>query len=503
MLVSIRAGHDTDPAVISTGDGALRGSLNGSTRQFRGVPYAAPPVGDRRWERPSPPEKWDKVRDATKAGRRCIQPDDDNERDPRSSEDCLYLDVTAPRSVPVPVPVMVWFHGGAFSSGAGSDYDPRRLVNQGRVVVVTVNSRLGVLGYFGGRGLQDSGTYGLADQQASLSWVKTNSAAFGGDPDRVTIFGNSSGGANVCAHMASPASQGLYSRAIIQSGSCLQEWREGVMYPDAEPLSYWTSRQQIAKSGRTAASALGCDTAQPLACLRRVPASKLLSINGHFLAMAYGTPLLPHDPRQLLREGKLHQVPVLQGNTRDEHRLFARFFDIVPTSGAGTYRSLLTKVFPNREAQLQRLYPRPTGRYSTERAWAAIGTDSSWVCPTLRATRQLSNHASVYSYEFADPHPPADPAFPSGFPTGAPHGSEVPYLFDLEPRPHQTRNQRALSDRIIKYWTTFAAYGSPTKANGWPKADSSKPKTLQLRPAGDRVIRADRTHHCWFWLGPT
>ncbi|MGO3325116.1 carboxylesterase family protein [Gordonia sp. (in: high G+C Gram-positive bacteria)] len=121
VLFTIRSGQRTDPAVISTEDGELRGSPDSGTRRFRGIPYAAPPVGDRRWQRPSPPKSWDKISDATTSGRRCIQPDESNQRDPRSSEDCLYLDVTAPRSESGVVPVMVWFHGGAFSSGSGSE----------------------------------------------------------------------------------------------------------------------------------------------------------------------------------------------------------------------------------------------------------------------------------------------------------------------------------------------------------------------------------------------
>jgi len=270
------------------------------------------------------------------------------------------------------LPVMVWFHGGAFSSGDGGQYDPRRLVTVGKVAVVTVNSRLGVFGYFGHPGLADSGTYGLADQQAALRWVRANAAAFGGDPRRVTVFGNSSGGANVCAHLASPASAGLFHRAIIQSGSCRQHWPANVMVPGSEPLSYWTPVVSVQRAGSVAAARLGCAGRDQLECLRATRPDRLVAVTGNFLTMAYGTPLIPQDPREMVRRGQFNRVPVVLGNTRDEHRFFGRLFDIDESQGAAQYQQLLRASFPEHAAEIAERYPLRAGPHAVELAWAAV-----------------------------------------------------------------------------------------------------------------------------------
>jgi para-nitrobenzyl esterase len=494
---------EADPAVVVTGNGEVRGVVDEEVRRFDGIPYAAPPVGDLRWELPEPPADWSGVRDATEPGAPCVQPDmTTGARLEGSSEDCLYLNVTVPRSADGPVPVMVWFHGGAFSSGAGADYDPRRLAVEGEVAVVTVNSRLGVLGYFGHPGLADSGTYGLADQQAALRWIEENAAAFGGDPERVTLFGNSSGGANICGHLASPESKGLFDGAIIQSGSCRQHWPADLMFPGGGPLSYWSDLGTAADAGSEAASALGCEGDDPIGCLREQSPDDLLALNGSFLTMAYGTPLLPEDPVEAIAAGRFNQVPVLQGNTREEHRYFARIFEIDPNAGADAYRALLEQAFPGQSEAIMEEYPIADSEYGAELAFAAVGTDSAWICPTLQVTEELSARVPTYSYEFADPDAPVDEAFfPSGFPHGSPHGSEVPYLLDLGFEPEWTQAQRELSDRMIEYWTAFATTGSPAPPEAWPASTEADPVTLQLSPEGDRPIDTANDHRCGFWSG--
>jgi para-nitrobenzyl esterase len=395
---------------------------------------------------------------------------------------------------------MVWFHGGAFSSGAGRSRRPRRLAVEGEVAVVTVNSRLGVLGYFGHPGLPDSGTYGLADQQAALRWIEENAAAFGGDPVRVTLFGNSSGGANICGHLASPESKGLFAGAIIQSGSCRQHWPADLMFPGGGPLSYWSDLDTAAEAGSEAATALGCEGDDPIGCLRARSPDDLLALNGSFLTMTYGTPLLPEDPVEAIAAGRFNQVPVLQGNTREEHRYFARIFEIDPNAGADTYRDLLEQAFPGRSEAIMDEYPIAESEYGAELAFAAVGTDSAWICPTLQVTEELSVRVPTYSYEFADPDAPVDEAFfPSGFPHGSPHGSEVPYLLDLGFEPEWTQAQRELSDRMIEYWTAFATTGSPAPPEAWPAFSEADQVTLQLSPEGDRPIDTATDHRCGFW----
>lgn len=498
---------EADPAVVTTGNGEVRGVVDEEVRQFDGIPYAAPPVGDLRWELPQPPADWSGVRDATEPGAPCVQPDiTTGERLEGSSEDCLYLNVTVPRSADGPVPVMLWFHGGAFSSGAGADYDTHRLAVQGDVAVVTVNSRLGVIGYFGHPSLADSGTYGLADQQAALRWIDENAAAFGGDPGRVTLFGNSSGGANVCGHLASPESAGLFDQAIIQSGSCRQHWPADLMFPGGEALSYWSDLDAAAEAGTQAATALGCEGDDPIGCLRRQAPEDLLALNGRFLTMTYGTPLLPEDPVEAIAAGRFNEVPVLQGNTRDEHRYFARIFEIDPNAGTDMYRDLLEQVFPGRAEAIMDEYPMGTAeseQYHAELAFAAVGTDSAWICPTLQATEELSARTPTYSYEFADPEAPVDETFfPAGFPAGSPHGSEVAYLLDLGFQPEWSQAQRELSNRMIDYWATFATTGRPAPPDSWPAFTETGPTTLQLRPEGDQPIRTANDHHCGFWSEP-
>ncbi|MEU3711037.1 carboxylesterase/lipase family protein [Streptomyces catenulae] len=533
--------------VVRTDRGVVRGAVVGGVRVFQGIPYARPPVGALRWREPRPVVAWRGVRDATRPGDRCAQLGADGRLVSRSSEDCLYLNVTAPRGggavgrsggrlragageYGFRRPVVVFLHGGAFSSGAGSDYGARRLAVEGGVVVVTVNSRLGVFGYFGHRGLVGSGTFGLVDQQAALRWVRDNAVAFGGDPRRVTLAGQSSGGAGVCGQLVSPAARGLFQRAVVQSGSCAQNWPGGVMTPGGEPLSYWAPRSVVDARGRQAAVRLGCGAGRRggvrgdravVACLRRVTdLPRLLGENGGFLRLAFRTPALPLDPMTALRRGRFNRVPVLQGNTRDEHRVFAALFDdgrITP----GRYRALLGAVFgPQLADRVRRVYPvgayvgearRSRFRWPATLAWAAVGTDRGWVCPTLAADRLLARQVSVYSYEFADLKAPDMTGIPApGFPSGAGHGSELPYLFDLGGSWHRLdASQRRLAGRMVGYWARFARTGDPNGPGlpGWEPFTGSAAHggTLSLGPGapggrgGIAPVDAAAEHHCGFW----
>jgi len=376
----------------------------------------------------------------------------------------------------------------------------RALAARRGVVVVTLQYRVGPFGWLDlsalGGDYSQSMNNGLLDQMAALRWVRANAAAFGGDPRRVTVFGNSSGGANVCAHLVSPASAGLFHRAIIQSGSCRQHWPANVMVPGSAPLSYWAPAGSVRRAGIEAAAQLGCAGRDQLRCLRTIGPDRLMTVAGRFLTMAYGTPLIPDDPREMVRKGRLNRVPVILGNTRDEHRFFARLFDIDESQGASQYRRLLRASFPGHAAEIAERYPLRAGAHAAELAWAAVGTDSSWTCPTLESATDLARHVPTFTYEFADRHPPADPLFPPGFPTGAPHGAEVAYLFDLGPL---SDAQQRLSDRMITYWSAFAREGRPAAPSVWPPTNSGKVTALQLRPEGDRPIDPGREHQCDFW----
>ena len=229
MLASCGRGATPSPAanatLVQTASGAVRGAFADDHLLFAGIPYAAPPVGPLRWRAPQPPARWQGVRDASKFGARCTQ---DTTNDPdfgRSvSEDCLTLNVWTPNpSAGRAVPVMVWIHGGGFVNGSGDIYDSRWMVAQGDIIVVTLNYRLGALGFLAHPALganDDVGNYGFADQQAALRWVRDNIANFGGDPNKVTIAGESAGAMSVCDDLVAPGSAGLFRAAILQSGPC-------------------------------------------------------------------------------------------------------------------------------------------------------------------------------------------------------------------------------------------------------------------------------------------
>ncbi|MEV8508468.1 carboxylesterase family protein [Actinoplanes sp. NPDC051475] len=484
-------------AVVRTDAGPIRGTVTAGHRSFQGVPYASAPTGDLRWRAPRPVRPWHAVRDATEPGQACAQ----NSPDGRQSgaEDCLYLDVTTPRRRRGPVPVLVWLHGGSFQSGAGSMYDPRRLAERGGTMVVTVNYRLGVFGFFGLPGLPGSGTFGLQDQQAALRWVRRNAAAFGGDPGRVTLAGQSAGGLSVCAHLTSPSAAGLFDRAIIQSGSCLTDWPAGLFFPGIPAGSPWSAVGEVATEGARLAGepAIGCPArAGRVACLRATAPEKLLDATRGtglhaFLTPAYGTALLPELPARALRGAAFHRVPVLSGSTRDEHRGLIGALDAYAPVTAGDYRAALTAAFGDDAQRVERAYPaRVFG--SPGLAWAAAATDRIWACPTAAGNRLLARHTPAFAYEFGERHGPAPG---STYPWGAYHGSELPFLFDVgwltgEP-------QQDLADRMVAVWARFAATGDP----GWPRVRPAAPVPyVRVLASGDGgPVDVEARHRCGFW----
>ena len=516
-LVGLAVGGTAIPAsaasntVISTDHGQVRGVATADSVVYNGIPYARAPVGALRWQLPRPAQAWSGVRDASRPGPACTQGAADGSGQlPGSSEDCLYLNVTTPIGrAEGSRPVVVWFHGGGFSSGAGSDYTPTRMAQVGDVDVVTVNSRLGVFGFFGQPGLPGSGDFGLADQQAALRWVRANAAAFGGDPGNVTIAGESSGGGSVCAQLLSPGSTGLFQRAIIQSGSCLESWPRNMLSPDTAPSTFWESARTVENNGAAAATTLGCTSGDVLGCLRRIPAAQLLSLNGTFHFPAFGTPTLPLDPQVALRIGAWHRVPVLQGNTQDEQRFFTPPFETDGPITEAQYQQLLAGGFdPPEAAKVAAEYP-SSAYGSPELAWAAVGTDRAFVCTSLTADRQLARHVPTFSYEFADRTAPSLPAyFPPWFPSGAYHGSELVYLFDIAPETFADLSpaQQQLATAMVTYWTSFARTGNPNTPGlpSWPafhQAGTPSAQAFATGVGGIRPVDLGAEHHCDFWAG--
>ncbi|WP_219462586.1 carboxylesterase/lipase family protein [Nonomuraea rhizosphaerae] len=484
------------PEGIRLDSGLVKGVHDGDVHRYRGIPYARPPVGNLRWRPPQPVAHWSGTRDAARSGPACPQAGS-SPAESSDKEDCLYLDVTVPDKGGASKPVMVWLHGGGFTAGAGSAYDPRRLAVTGDVIVVTVEFRLGTLGYAALPGMPGGGSFGRLDQQAALRWVKRNAKAFGGDPGNVTLFGESGGGVAVCGQLASPSGAGLFDKAIMQSGACGTTLLPGAAAPGSPASPFWRSRQEAYQATMKAAKALGCPGDQPLDCLRRQPVSKLLGQTGLFTA-AVG------DPVRDLEAGRFHRVPVLSGHTKEEALLFASVANLLgkPVTD-DNLDDLLVQGFGGKAAAVRRAYPRE-GYPSAAENWAAAYTDAIFACPHVRADTALARHTKVYGYEFADETaPPFIPSLP-GFRTGAGHASELAYLFDVKDKPISlegkhvplTATQRAVADGMVKAWTTFARTGSPGK--GWPEWDG-RVRVITSEPGSGAVERAAVSHKCDFW----
>jgi para-nitrobenzyl esterase len=481
--------------VIETATGLVRGEATTEGRQFLGVPYAADPVGKLRWRPPQPHPTWDGKRDATKFGNRCMQEADPK---PATTEDCLNLNIYTPARAKR-LPVMVWIHGGGNTRGAGAEYVADRFASVSDTIVVTINYRLGALGFLTLPGVQTN--YGLLDQQAALRWVQSNIARFGGDPDAVTIAGESSGGRSVCTQLASPAARGLFRGAISQSASyndC-----EAIPVKDAE-----TTSQDFAKE-------LGCKDAGSKAvldCLRtKKPKEILKAQSPHGWGPIAGDRVLPRQPAETFAAGKQAKVPVLSGTTRHEGRFF-NYFDF-----DGKDETLTKKQYPQALSDwfgediaddLLAHYPLADHPTPTH-AHAAARGDRDYSCPTARVNRQLAQGAPVYQYEFADETgPPAEylSSQDTDFDFGATHTNDLQYLFKHNGREALfNAEERRLSRQMIQYWSSFVARGVP-QAKGLPdmadqRTQPKKVMVLQTASAdGPRLTRDFAAqHHCKLW----
>jgi para-nitrobenzyl esterase len=493
------------PVIAFTNKGLVKGVATHHMKKFLGIPYAAPPVGGLRWKAPQPAARWHGVRDATQFADHCPQP-----ASPfglaSTTEDCLYLNVYAPnhkgflRDLFVKHPVMVWIHGGALFLGESDDYDPTKLVTREDVVVVTINYRLGLLGFLAHPSLSaetdynGSGDYGWMDQQAALKWVRRNIRFFGGDPNRVTIFGESAGGLSVHAQLASPGAAGKFHRAIIESGA----YAIGT-----------TSLTNAETNGMAIATALGCPD-QIAECLRSVPVETLLANQGSggFTGNVDGK-VLTQPIRDALASGQFNQVPVMEGTNHDEWRLFvaldqdlvgnpvtpANYVDSIEGIGipAGTAAFLAANVYP------LAAYPNPGV------ALGALGTDLIFSCNGRASVRLLSQYVPTYAYEFNDQDAPQLFLPPVSFDYGAYHAAEIQYVLGVRPvvpAPALTPDQIALSDDMIRYWGHFARRANPNSFHAplWQQYDPATDTVQSLVPptSGPKTdFAAD--HKCSFW----
>ncbi|RRS04108.1 carboxylesterase family protein [Aquabacterium soli] len=510
LMTSAQATRFTPaPPKVQISQGELSGKLADGVRAYLGVPYAAPPVGELRWQSPQPPADWSGTRDGRAFRDRCAQPL--SFLSPKSvNEDCLYLNVHVPDDIGgEKLPVMVWIHGGAFLSGAAADYDMVQLARKARAVVVSINYRLGAFGFFRAPELaaqHQSSNLGLQDQQAALRWVQSQIGQFGGDASRVTLFGHSAGGASVCLHTVSPQSQGLFQRAIMQSGTC------GL-------LTSTPPEAMAAQSARLGVQ-LGCPNGPgQLACLRDKPAAEVLKAsvpNGNevkdvevrWAPVRDGVTLL-EDPGQQVRQGRFHRVPMMIGTTRDEGDLFVgteyhlAAFRTIRQADVEFYIGQIAGSDTSRAAQLRSTYA-AQAYGSLDRAFSALLTDYFFSCDSLQETQAFSRQVPTYTYEFSETGLPflfQDPLMR----LGSLHGAELIFLFQSSkqtwPMLFWNKAQKQLSDQLIGYWGRFAATGNPNGPHlpSWPAFSSQRDSILNIRSSGNSVLGTAefrQSHQC-------
>ncbi|WP_412540867.1 carboxylesterase family protein [Longispora sp. K20-0274] len=479
---------------VRTRSGPVRGTVTPTTRTFQNIPYAAPPTGDARYLPPRPAAPWRETRDATRPGPACAQPAGLPVGRPSTEEDCLVLNVTTPNTNRRDLPVIVWVHGGGLVYGVGDVYDSERLARQGQAIVVTVNYRLGVFGFLAHPAFgPDAGNLGLADQQAALRWVRDNARSFGGDPGNVTVAGESGGGFSVCAHLASPASAGLFHRAILQSAPC----------------TGWGSlpRAESERLGLDLAARMGCpDPGVAAACLRGKDAAAMMAATPAVTEMQYetGGALLPVSPGEALASGRFNRVPVLFGINHDEERLMVageEFFTGHPLTRE-QYEARIRATFGGKADRVLAEYPAGNPGLTL----ATVQTDHTWAKPAVDTLRLLSRRTTTFGYELAEQRTPPMLGFPElSFPLGAPHTADLPYLFDMPFMARPDAEQSRLADQMIGYWTRFARTGDPNGGGApcWPARTAGRPFTMSLDAAGSHGtdLAADHRYAFWSQLG--
>jgi para-nitrobenzyl esterase len=493
------AGPELPPNQVEIETGRLEGSVDDGIHKFLGIPYAAPPTGALRWRRPQPVEKWSGVKAASEFGPRCAQNESTTLMNAASTdEDCLYLNVWTPDLAPdEPLSVMVWIHGGGNQNGsanepvpyanAGLFYTGQFLAKNQRVVVVSLNYRLGWFGFLNHPALDaeeggTSGNQGLWDQQAALAWVQQNIAKFGGDPKNVTIFGESAGSLDVCFHVASPESRGLFHKAISQSGGCTTKN---------------STKAEGEQQAQTLASALGCAGDTPLACLRGKSVAELLGQMGRPGPVVDGE-FLPKQARELFDAGDVAKVPYMLGSNTDEGTLFslgqavATEDELKAALGARLMTTELEPILAQYPLSSFMSEPNPQ-----QARLARILGDAQLVCSTWDSAvrAQQAGFPGVWMYNFDVPVVIA--SLPSLM-LGATHGAELVYVFQTSPAFEAA--DTALSDKMQAYWANFAKTGDPNGGGQleWPKFSEETSTRLNFAREPS-VVQAFRKSECTFW----
>jgi para-nitrobenzyl esterase len=507
----VACGGDGNPLEVKTDTGVILGvEQAGEVRAWLGVPYAAPPVGELRWKRTQRAAAWDGVLETVQVGIQC--PQSFSIGGPGGDEDCLFVNVWSPSGASKR-PVMVWLHGGAFVFGSGGDpyYAGRHLAETYDVVVVTVNYRLGALGFMAHPALTSedpaypsSGNYGLEDQQAALEWVQRNIAAFGGDPRRVLLFGESAGGFSTCVHYVSPRSAGLFHAAIAESGLCGSRIEEPTL-AIAEAAGVQTAEKLgCPGTGPSAAACLRARSTDELLDATEVPPPAMQPPGGPFYASGpYVLSTLPNvdgvvmktSLRTAFATGDFEQRPLILGTNRDEGTMFHSSFFATEVANETEYRAALERRFgaANVDAIVAQ-YPLASFP-SPNRALAEVTGDAFFVCPARHSARGAARAGSptwFYSFER-----PPESAFLADL--GVFHSSEIPFVFGTDgvfPLGRVGSGGAPVAEAMQRLWTGFATSADPGAE--WPRYDE----------AGDRYLIIDaplsagmalKANRCQFW----
>jgi len=489
MASSAALAQSEEGMVVPTIGGDVRGVQENNLLTFKGIPYAAPPVGERRWMPPEPVAAWDGVRDASEFGAACAQTFDEFEitEDTALSEDCLTLNVWTPAADDAARPVLVWIHGGGFSWGSTLNdlYDGSQFARRGDIVVVSLQYRLGPFGWLhleevGGDAYAGSGNLGLLDQMAALAWVQENIAAFGGDPNNVTVAGESAGGISIGALLTSPMADGLFQKAILQSGSpgliATKDWAKGVtrMFMEIAEIEtvedlHELSTEEILTASETLFNSQFSDTAfHPV-------------IDGH---------VIPEAPMQVMQNNPNVNVPVMLGTTLDEVRYWLFYSPELDRLPLDYIRPWLNEITQDNAEAVIETYQQSRPDYSDPQVGLAIVGDVAFRMPSIRFAESLASHdVPVWMYLLTLPSPLENGRY------GSPHAIDLPFTFhnlDAEGGEFligQDEAYEQIADQVQDRWIAFIHSGDPNQEglSDWPMYNTNSRPTMIF----DREIKSE------------
>lgn len=478
-------------------EGQYRVEEQGTAREFLGIPYAEAPVGALRFQPPKPVKPWRGSKLAQSLGASCVQNPGALSAPGAQSEDCLTLNVYAPAGAghSAKLPVMVFIHGGAFVAGGSSQYDGWRLAQEYGTVVVTLNYRLGALGFLSMPELDaeldtpESGNAGFLDQRLALEWVQDNIRSFGGDPENVTLFGESAGSMSTCVQMVAPGSQGLADRYILQSGTCV----------GGLPI---TGKEQANAIGAALADAFCADAVDKLDCLRQVPAAELVAWGadagitgaGWGPVVSTGSTVLPDQPINLIQSGQFNQGPVIVGSNAREWGLFQLVGAGVTVTTIDEFNAEIDAVYPPQLAvPIKQVYA-PASDAQANGKLVDVLTDQLFRCPSrtlARAVQRMGSEVWLYSFE-------EGAAF---------HAMELPYVFGNPSATLAPVLVEPLRETVQSYWSSFAASGNPNQGNPngsgqpeWPTYEAGSDQHMSLKAVSEVGNGLAQTT-CDFWDG--